>query len=222
MRESKPVLFRVLGLLWGGLLIALLTAFSGWFHPGCLVVSSGFYAPGLPCLPPTPPPATSGAPPDPSSASAPGAQQTNIRLTMINRSELPFSITLNGPGNYILNVASGETRVFTILRGAYSFDMMLCAARATGALDFSKITTLQFKACSAVKMVEIALENHSSQAISVSLSGLGSYVLALQAGEVRSLTIPRGAYTVTRTSCGTTTTETFEARSHRTLALVCP
>ncbi|HNB52651.1 MAG TPA: hypothetical protein PK530_11940 [Anaerolineales bacterium] len=220
MRESKPVLFRLLSLLWGTLFFALLTAFSGWFHPGCLV-SSEFFAPGLPCLPPTPPPATSGAPSDPA-ASSPGAQPTNIRLTVVNGSELPFSITLNGPGNYILNVASGETREFTIRRGSYSFDMMLCAARATGALDFSKITTLQFKACTAIKLVEVSVENQSSQVASVMLAGAGNFVLALQAGEVRSLTIPRGAYTVSQTVCGTTGTGTFEARSHRTLTLTCP
>lgn len=200
--------------------MALLTAFSGWFHPGCLVAGPEFFAPGLPCLPPTPPPATSGAPT--SDTSAPGARPQRVRLTVINGSELPFSITLNGPENYILNVASGETRVFTILRGAYSFDMMLCAARATGALDFTKITTLQFKACNPIKLVEVALENHSSQAVAVSLSGPGSYVFALQAGEVRALTIPLGAYSVTHTVCGTTTSSTFEARSHRTLTLACP
>jgi hypothetical protein len=83
---------------------------------------------------------------------------------------LPFSITLTGPQTYILNVASGETRVFVVSRGVYSFDMMLCAVGAQGTMDLTKISWLQFKACALEKLVEVKIENQTEQAAAVTLA----------------------------------------------------
>lgn len=217
----KSTLFRLLLWVWGTLLLGMLTAFSGWFHPGCLVASPEYYAPnppGLPCLP-TPPPSGTGETPADSTSSG---SQAPIRLTISNGSERPFSITLTGPETYIFNVASGETRVFIVTRGVYTFDMMLCAVGAQGAMNLTKMSKLQFASCSNAKLVEVRIENQTAEAASVTLSGPGNFVLALPAGDARLLTIPRGTYTVMQTACGATATGTFEARSHRTLKLACP
>ncbi len=221
----KLTFFRLFILVWGVVLLGMLTAFTGWFHPGCLVVNPvpGNLAPptppGLPCLPTTPPPGTGGTP-EPASAS--GSKQGPIRLTIFNGSEFPFSITLTGPKTYIFNVVSGATREFVVDRGTYSFDMMLCRVGAQGAMNLNKTTTLTFKACSNTKLVEVKLENKTGTVSFVTLSGAGSFVFTIPAGETRTFTIPRGEYAVTRVVCGATVAGTFEARSHRTLVLTCP
>ncbi|MCB9135378.1 MAG: hypothetical protein H6636_08120 [Anaerolineales bacterium] len=215
MRRS--FLFRFLLAGWGMLVLGLLTAFTGWLHPGCLTVT-GYFVPGLPCLP-TPPPAGTPAPSSDAS-SAPGTGP--VRLKVMNGSELPFSMTLTGPQMYVLNVASGETREFVVSRGTYSFEMMLCAVGAQGTMNLTKISTLRFKSCATEKLVEVKLENQTDEAVSVALAGPGSYVLVLAAGEARFLTITRGDYVVTVAACGTTATEAFVARSHRTLKVGCP
>ena len=222
---SRLILIRVLLILWGVILIGLLTAFSGWFHPGCLVVEPQPEwlvpgPPGPPCLPTPPPPGPGETPTDTSASS--GSQQTPVRLTIFNGSELPFSITLTGPGTYVLNVASGEERVFVMNRGVYSFEMMLCGVAAQGAMNVSKITTLTFKPCSNVKLVQIAVENKTGAGAAVTLSGPGSFVFSIPPGETRMFTIPRGDYALTYLACGTAVEGVFEARSHRTLSLTCP
>ncbi|NUM46306.1 MAG: hypothetical protein HUU38_16505 [Anaerolineales bacterium] len=221
LRFRNPTYLRIFFLVGGTLVFGLLTGFSGWYHPGCLTLD---YAvpnpPGLPCLPPTPPPTTGGAPPPETTSQ--GAKQGPIRLTVINQSELPFSITLTGPQTYVFNVASGETRVFVVTRGAYTFDMMLCALGAQGVLNLDKMTTMQFKSCALEKLVEVTFKNPTASPASITLSGPGNFVFTVLAGETRVLTIPRGEYAVTRSLCGGTETGTFAARSHRTMSLACP
>jgi len=205
--------------------MGMLTAFSGWFHPGCLVAEfqQEFLAPGppgLPCLPTTPPPSSSETPSITSSNNS--LKQGPVRLTIWNGSELPFSIALNGPGTYVLNVSNGEERVFVVNRGAYSFDMMLCGVAAQGAMNLSKITTLKFKPCSNEKLVQISVENKTGAGAAVTFSGPGSFVFSIPSGESRTFTIPRGDYVLTRFACGAAGEGVFEARSHRILTLTCP
>ncbi|GAB4577901.1 MAG: hypothetical protein Fur0022_06330 [Anaerolineales bacterium] len=140
----------------------------------------------------------------------------------MNNSELPFSITLTGPQLYILNVASGETRVFVVNRGAYSFEMMLCAVSARGTMNLNKMTTLRFKACALDKLVAIKVENHTNEPASVTLMGSKNYVFVLQANESRMFTIPRGEYAVQQIVCGGQIEQRFVARSHKRLVLACP
>jgi len=215
----KPVLIRTLWLLWGVVSLGVLTAFSGWYHPICQVVGSQ-RVPGLPCLPPTPPPDT-GETPDPVSSGG-TSKQGPVRLTIHNESELPFSMTLTGASVYVLNVPSGEQRVFVVDRGAYSFNRMLCGVQAQGTMDLSRMTVLKFKSCGTEKLVQVTMKNMTSESASVSLSGPGDFLFSLLPGESRSFTIPRGDYWATQKHCGTTNEEVFEARSHRTLRLTCP
>ena len=44
----------------------------------------------------------------------------------------------------------------------------------------------------------------------------------MAAGQVRSITIPRGDYEVELLGCGQTVLTSFEARADRTLLLSCP
>lgn len=209
----KSFLFRFLLAGWGLLTLSL---FAAWLHPGCLT-ATGYFIPGLPCLPPPPPASTPDAT---SGSSAPGTGP--VRLKVVNGSELPFSLTLTGADFYVLNVASGETREFVVSRGTYAFEMMLCAVGVRGTMNVTKISTMQFKSCAADKLVEVKVENQTEEVVSVTLSGPGNYVLALSAGEARFLTITRGDYAVTVLACGTTVTDAFTARSHRTLKVACP
>lgn len=220
----KSVLFRLLLIFWGVVLMGMMTAFTDWMHPGCLVVAAPAYAvpevPGLPCLPTTPAPGPGGTPAAPTGNA--GAQQGPIRLTVSNGSELPFSITLIGSQTYILNVRSGETRVFVLERGGYSFNMMLCGLGAQGVMSFSRMTRLTFKSCSLEKLVEVSFANKTAEGAVARLSGPGNFVFSIPAGETRWLTIPRGDYALTYMTCGVEVTGVFEARSHRTLTLTCP
>ena len=130
-------MIRTLWLLWGVVSLGLLTAFSGMHHPICLVAGSP-RIPGLPCLPPTPPPDTGGTP-DPVSSGG-TSKQSPVRLTIHNESEWPFSITLTGTNVFVLNVPSGEQRVFVVDRGTYSFNRMLCGVQAQGTMDLNRMT----------------------------------------------------------------------------------
>ena len=213
---------------------------TDWLHPGCLVTAnssigsgagsgagkdSNFFAPGLPCLPTpppsTPPPAPGGTPTSTKGSSRP-TKVGPIRLTIQNNSELPFSITLNGPQFYVLNAASGEEKVFVLQRGNYNFTMMLCGLPASGSINFNKMTTLQFKPCTNDRLVNVWFENSSDSRVAVVLKGSNSYVFSLGPGERKSYTIPRGDYDVSYFSCGAAHSGSFEARSERTLELICP
>jgi hypothetical protein len=222
---QKSALIRTLLIVWGVILMGMLTAFTGWFHPGCLAPESQLEwlvpaPPGLPCLPTTPPPSTGGTPSAPSSGT--GSTQGPVRLTIWNGSELPFSITLTGPSVYILNVPSEESRVFVVNRGVYLFDMMLCGVAAQGGLDLTKMASLTFKPCLSEKLVQISVENKTGAGAAVVLSGPGSFVFSISPGERRTFTIPRGDYNLTRFACGAAEEGIFQARNHRMLSLACP
>ncbi|NJN43675.1 MAG: hypothetical protein HC806_02360 [Anaerolineae bacterium] len=211
-------------LVLGVIFVMLLTAAAPHFHPGCLVAEgegeSDPRIPGLPCLP-TPPPA-----PDPAEEPTPPekglVQQGPVRLEIFNASELPFSLWLDGPGVHVLNVPSGESRVFVVSRGAYTFEMTLCGASAQGEMRLEKMTTLSLKPCSSEKLVEISIENTTQSTVWVALSGPENLILSVPAGMSKSFTIPRGDYSFSAFLCKEWMAGMFEARSHRVMELSCP
>ena len=166
------------------------------------------------------------------------AQSDLVRFTINNKSDKVFTLRLTGPETLYLVIDPNSAEVFTPKRGEYTFTMFSCGAYADGELDLTSIKTMVVPACGSggpekdtdqkidasdtIKLVKITLENKvTNSAMVVVMTGPGTYVFSLKAGEKANYTIPRGDYTVTYYACSSSATRAFTAKANKTLSLSC-
>ncbi len=167
------------------------------------------------------------------------AQSDLVRFTVNNKSDKVFTLRLTGPETLYLVIDPNSAEVFTPKRGEYTFTMFSCGAYADGELDLTSIKTMIVPACGSggpakdtdqkidasdtIKLVKITLENKvTNSAMVVVMTGPGTYVFSLKAGQKANYTIPRGDYTVTYYACSSSATRVFTAKANKTLSLSCP
>lgn len=167
------------------------------------------------------------------------AQSPRVKLTVQNKSNHAFSLWLTGPEYIYFTVEPESTAVFTPLRGVYSYWMFSCQTYAEGELDITKQKTMIVPPCGSaspqksddntvdvseiIKIVKVTMDNDATSSnMIIVLTGPGTFVFSLKAGEEKSYTIPRGEYNVTYYACGRSGTTTFTARADKILELVCP
>ena len=164
------------------------------------------------------------------------AQSDLVRFTVNNKSDKVFTLRLTGPETLYLVIDPNSAEVFTPKRGEYTFTMFSCGAYADGELDLTSIKTMIVPACGSggpakdtdqkndasdtIKLVKITLENKvTNSAMVVVMTGPGTYVFSLKAGQKANYTIPRGDYTVTYYACNSSATRAFTAKANKTLSL---
>jgi hypothetical protein len=161
-----------------------------------------------------------------------------VKFTIDNKSDKVFTLQMTGPETLYLVVEPDSAEVFTPLRGDYNFTMYSCGAYAVGEIDLNTIKTMIVPECGSngppsksekvdasetIKLVKITIENDvTNSTMVVVLTGPGTFVFSLKAGQKQSYTIPRGDYTVTYYACNSSDTKTFTAAANKILELKCP
>lgn len=162
-----------------------------------------------------------------------------VRLTVINRSDMPMRIQLTGVAFYSLRVEANSTKIFTPQQGSYAYNIQVCGLYTSGSLDLSKNQRLLQPKCAGgdvvnmaqksvvdltkdIKLVKVNLLNEAGGSVLAILSGPGNYVFSLNRGQEKSYTIGRGDYTVTYYACGVRYTMDFRATANQNLRFKCP
>jgi len=167
------------------------------------------------------------------------AQSEKVKFTVNNKSNKVFTLQLSGPQTLYLVVDPNSAEVYTPLRGKYTFTMFSCGVYADGDLDLTTIKTMVVPACGSagpekdsdqkidasdtIKIVKITIENDATNSsMVVVMTGPGTYVFSLKAGQKQNVTIPRGDYNVTYYACNGVDTRSFSAKANKILELSCP
>ena len=80
-------------------------------------------------------------------AYAGSANKKLVRLKLINQSDQPVYLQLNGAQFYYLTVNPKTTKTFTVMPGIYSRTTWACGAFAIGTLNMSSQVKLNFIPC---------------------------------------------------------------------------
>jgi uncharacterized protein (UPF0333 family) len=80
-------------------------------------------------------------------AYAGSANKKLVRLKLINKSDQPVYLQLNGAQFYYLTVNPKTTKTFTVKQGVYSRTTWACGASAIGTLNMSSQVKLNFIPC---------------------------------------------------------------------------
>jgi hypothetical protein len=162
-----------------------------------------------------------------------------VRLTVENRSSGSLYVWLTGPTVYYFEIKSGETEVFAISRGEYTYRFRACGDTVDGTLDMSTQRKLVMPVCggratseakaagtvdisSQIKIVKVSIENDASTRALVIMTGPTTYVFTFERGEEKDYTIAKGDYKVQTFACGRVGTRNFTAYKGKTLVLACP
>ena len=167
------------------------------------------------------------------------ARSDLVRLTVENRSSGSLFVWLTGPAVYYFEVKSGETELFAVSRGEYSYRFRACGDTVSGTLDLSIQRKLVMPVCggratsetkatgtvdvsSQIKIVKFSVENDASTRALVIMTGPTTYVFTFERDEEKDYTIAKGDYTVQVFACGRVGTRNFSAFKGKTLVLTCP
>jgi len=188
-------------------------------HPGGTGGPGGPGGPGSPPVncPPTPVP---GEALDPSSLySAPP-----VSFLVTNKTDQNITLWLGSPVLYVFNIGPNTSKTFTVSRNVYPYSLRSCGQESTGYMDVTIQTFFQVEPCySNEHLVRVNVLNDSSWSMEVLMDGTRDFVFYLDPGQTRSLTIPRGDYTVKYMGCiPEAQAFGFTARANSSLSLICP
>ena len=162
-----------------------------------------------------------------------------VGFTIINYSQHPFSITINGPETHSTTVAPYSKRVLMVERGTYSFFMELCNRTKSGTMNLSIYQVLHVPVCGGsagkvgdkhhnldaadyLKIVKIRIRNKTPQDIRLYLRTLEyHHYLNLKPREVTYLNVVRDRYVYSYLACGNLEAGYYEARQYIPLDLKC-
>lgn len=182
----------------------------------------------------------SAAAPAPFSAleAASGDEADMVHLTVVNRSDKPIYIWMEGTAFYYLTVPADSTRTFTPLRGDYSYRIRACGLSSKETLDLSKNKTLIMPSCSGgrlsglnsnqvdlnkqIKLVRVTIVNDTKTYGLLIMQGPGTYVFRFNPGEKKSFSIGRGEYDYTFYACSKVGKDSLYALSKSKFELSCP
>ncbi len=144
----------------------------------------------------------------------------NVRFTVINYSQHPFSMDAYGPESFSIDVAPYSKKALILPRGTYSYVMETCNHTASGKLDLNIYQTMHVPICGGnagtvgqkhhnidvadtIKMVRIKIRNQTWEPIHLYLRTLDNhYYLDLEPKEITTLVVPRDRYVYSYVACG--------------------
>ncbi len=181
------------------------------------------------------------AAPGPATISTPAVQARSelVRLTVVNRTESPIFLRLQGPAFYFLYVNGGESRVFTVKRGEYDSTFTACGVTTSETMDLTRQKKLIMPVCGGrahaaqrtstkvdlseqIRIVSATIVNEADTQVLAILTGAATYVFLLDREAERDVTIAKGDYDVKIYACRAVTTIEFSSYKNSKLALRCP
>ncbi len=174
-----------------------------------------------------------------SNALAEDGKSPNVRFTIINYSQHPFSINLYGPEQFSYTVAPYSKKVSVVPRGTYSFTMEACNHTSSGKINLNIYQTMHVPVCGGtaspvgdkphnvdtsdyIKMVRITIRNKTHEPVRLYLRTLENhYYLNLDPSEKTTLVVPRDRYVYSFVACGDLEAGYYEARVAIPLDLKC-
>jgi hypothetical protein len=165
-------------------------------------------------------------------------QNPNVRFTVINYSQHPFTMNAYGPEAFTFEVEPHSKRSWVVPRGTYSFVMEACNHTSSGVLNLNIYQVMHVSVCGGrtlkndkhheidvteyIKMVKIGIENKTWEPIRLYLRTLDNhYYLNLEPREETSLIVPRDRYVYSFVACDDLESGYYNARSHIPLELRC-
>ena len=163
----------------------------------------------------------------------------NVRFTVINYSQHPFSMNAYGPEQFNFEVAPYSKRSWAVPRGTYSFVMETCNHTSSGTLNLNIYQTMHVPVCggnagtigqkhhhidaaNTIKMVRIKIRNQTWEPIRLYLRTLDNhYYLNLEPKEITTLVVPRDRYVYSYVACGELEAGYFQSVIKPPLDLKC-
>jgi hypothetical protein len=163
----------------------------------------------------------------------------NVRFTVINYSQHPFSMNAYGPETYTFEVAPYSKGIWIVPRGTYSFVMTACNHTSTGTLNLNIYQIMHVPVCGGnaggkgekhhnidvsdyLKMVRITIRNKINQPVRLYLRTLDNhYYLNLDPFEKTTLIVPRDRYVYSFLACNELQSGYYNARVAIPLDLKC-
>ena len=167
------------------------------------------------------------------------SQPPNVRFTVINYSQHPFSMNGYGPEQFSIDVAPYSKELLILPRGVYSYVMETCNHTASGKIDLNIYQTFHVPVCGGnagtigqkhhnvdaadtIKMVRIKIRNQTWEPIRLYLRTLDNhYYLNLEPKEITTLVVPRDRYVYSYVACGELEAGYFQSVIKPPLDLKC-
>ena len=167
------------------------------------------------------------------------SKSDSVRLVVENKSSGSLYIWLQGKAFYYFELQSGESELFSVARGEYTYKFKACGDTVTGTIDLTTQSKLVMPVCggratsqsraagtydisSQIKIVKVGFENDSGSRLFIIMTGPTTYVFTFEKGEEKDYTIAKGDYEVQVWGCGRYGTRNFTAFKGKTLVLDCP
>jgi hypothetical protein len=166
-------------------------------------------------------------------------QNPNVRFTVINHSQHPFSLNAYGPEAYTFEVEPYSKRAWVVPRGTYSFVMEACNHTSSGTLNLNIYQIMHVPVCGGsnvpkgeknhhidvadyIKPVRITIENKTGEAVRLYLRTIENhYYLNMEPREETTLVVPRDRYVYSFLACGDLEAGYYNARVYIPLELKC-
>jgi len=162
-----------------------------------------------------------------------------VRFTIVNNSQHPFSLSLDGGQDHVFYVEGHNTLSALVERDVYSFVMRACNHSATGSIDLTVHKTMYVPVCGGnanalgrhfhnidasdfIKMVRITIQNETREDIGLYLRTLErDYFLNFAPKETQTLVVPRDTYVYSYVACDELEVGYYPARVRIPLLLGC-
>jgi hypothetical protein len=165
-------------------------------------------------------------------------QNPNVRFTVINYSQHPFSMSASGPESFTFEVDPYAKKAWVVPRGSYSFVMTACNHTSTGTLNLNIYQIMHVPVCGGkvlkndktheidvgqyIKSVRITIENKTWEDIRLYLRTIENhYYLNLDPREETTLIVPRDRYVFSYVACDDLQSGYYNARTYIPLELRC-
>lgn len=163
----------------------------------------------------------------------------NVRFTIINYSQHPFSINLYGSEQFSYTVDPYSKKIAVVPRGTYSFTMEACNHTSSGTINLNIYQIMHVPVCGGtakpvgekphnidtsdyIKMVRITIRNKTHEPVRLYLRTLDNhYYLNLDPQEKTTLVVPRDRYVYSFVACNDLEAGYYEARVAVPLDLKC-
>jgi hypothetical protein len=142
--------------------------------------------------------------------SVPGASVETVKFRIVNNSEGPVRIKLQGPKTYYLNAPVGTSK-YDVLPGTYSYSYTAYGKTTEGSLDISK-NGVQIKI--ATQAVKVRINNKTGVGLTLRLEGPQIKTVSVPPGQTK-IEVWKGSYTYSYTAYGLFKSGTVEFQGNR-------
>lgn len=166
-------------------------------------------------------------------------KQSQLRLTVENKTTNYLYLKLDGDVDYWFSVKAKDEEIFAVNRGVYNLTVYACGSYGKMSLDMRSKKTLIMPVCGGnaktaakgagvvdlstlIKIVKVSFTNKALTDMLVILTGRSTYVFTLKKGKTYSYTIAKGHYTLEYWACSRSAIRSYNASKGKTLTLTCP